>query len=130
MSVNGDDFIKFANNCLHTNDEIGYRNAIGRAYYGVYHKTCSILEKCPHNTHIGVREYLAKDSWLKHNEPYAKMKLLSVSAILTQLHTQRKWADYEISEDIGESDAVAALKLAQRGMDKITEMVEEIYPSN
>ena len=38
MSVSGQDFIEFAKKCLQFNDEIGYRNAVGRSYYGVYHE--------------------------------------------------------------------------------------------
>lgn len=130
MGVTGKDFIEFAGKCIAHNDEIGYRNAVGRAYYGVYHETCCKLEKCPNkDSHVGVRDYLTRDSWLKGNEPFDKMKLIAMGAFLKQLHTRRKWADYELERTFSKADAEAILIMARNAMDKLQAMHEEVYPS-
>lgn len=37
MPVTSTDFIELAKFCASRKDEIGYRNAVARAYYGAYH---------------------------------------------------------------------------------------------
>lgn len=129
MTVNGQDFYQFALQCAQQNDEIGRRNAVGRAYYGVYHDVCSKLQNCPDPaTHAGVRDYLIRDSWLSGNEPFEKFKLISLGAILKGLHTQRKWADYNLDLDFTQADADAAMILAKNGMEKSQQMYELAFP--
>ena len=130
MSVTGKDFIEFAGKCIAHDDEIGFRNAIGRAYYGVYHETLEKLEKCPDRaTHQDVRNYLINDAWLTGYEPFDKMKLISVGTMLKHLHTRRKWADYELERTLNKADAEAILIMANRAMDTLHQMHEEVYPS-
>jgi len=131
MSVTGKDFIEFAGKCISHNDEIGYRNAIGRAYYGVYHETLEKLEKCPEKaSHQEVRDYLTNDAWLTGNEPFEKMKLISIGTILRHLHTRRKWADYELQRTMSKADAEAILIMANKALDTLHQMHEEVYPSS
>ncbi|AUU92092.1 hypothetical protein C2U55_24940 [Enterobacteriaceae bacterium ENNIH3] len=129
MTVNGQDFYDFAVTSLARGDEIGFRNAVGRAYYGLYHDVCSKLQKCPEPaTHVGVRDYLIETSWLNGYEPYDKMKLISLGTMLKHLHTQRKWADYSINYDYPKADAEAALIMARKGLEKSQAMLDEITP--
>lgn len=128
MSVCGQDFIDFAEKCVTFKDEIGFRNAVGRAYYGVYHEICDKLEHClVLDSHKGVREYLMNRTLCK-NEPFDKMKLRSIGAILQQMHTKRKWADYELNRTMNQPDAEAAIIAAKKVMGKIKDMHEETYP--
>jgi len=131
LSVTGKDFLEFADRCVAQGDEIGYRNAVGRAYYGVYHEISGTLEKAVFNhTHQTIRDYLIKDAWLKGNEPFDKMKLISLGSRLKLMHTQRVSADYNIGMDVSEADAKAAVIQAQKFMELLKEMVEQVYPKN
>jgi len=128
VSVSGKDFIDFAERCVAFGDEIGYRNAVGRSYYGVYHEICSKLEHCYVLTsHEGVRNYLLSTASSK-KEPYDTSALRSVGAILHQMHVQRKWADYELGRELHKSDAEATLKIAKDAMTKIKILYEAVYP--
>ncbi len=130
MSVKGRDFYEFALKCVAQGDEISLRNAVGRAYYGVYHDVCEKLHKCPAPpTHHGVSTYLIETAWLKDYEPYDKMKLISLGVLLQNLHVQRKWADYTLDMDYTAADAKATMILARKGMEKSKAMYDEKFPS-
>ncbi len=128
MSVVGQDFVDHAERCITFGDEIGYRNAVGRAYYGVYHEICSKLEHCYVLTsHEGVREYLLSAARCK-KEPYDKTVLRQIGAILHNMHVQRKWADYQLERELHKSDAESSLNIAKDAMNRIREMHEAVYP--
>lgn len=122
MSVNGSDFVDFAKECMVHENEIGFRNAIGRAYYGLYHEICGMLQSCPPTTHSGVSDYLISSSWKGERERYEKMDLISLGAILKQQHTKRKWADYDIKTNVKKSDAESCLTTVEKAMEKIKKM--------
>lgn len=129
MSIRGRDFLAFAEHCMDQGSEIAYRNVVGRAYYGVYHEVSSTLEKAIFvHTHKDIRDYLIERSWLKGNEPFEKRKLISLGSRLKVMHTQRISADYNLSEDVNEVDAKAALIQAEKFMALLEEMVEQAYP--
>ena len=129
MSVSGQDFIEFAKKCLQFNDEIGYRNAVGRSYYGVYHEICGKLEHCyVLDSHEEVRKYLMSPTRCK-KEPYDKEGLKKIGAYLHPLHVQRKWADYTLNRDMHRSDAETVINIAKDAMDKIQSVHEEVYPA-
>ncbi|NUL39367.1 hypothetical protein [Kosakonia sacchari] len=129
MSIKGRDFIDFADRCIKQGDEIGYRNAIGRAYYGAYHEVSSILEKAVFvHTHKSIREYLIERSWLKGNEPFDKMTLISLGSRLKQMHTNRIAADYDLKDTISDVDAQAALIVAQKFINDLDSMYKQVYP--
>lgn len=71
VPVNSSDFIAFAKDCEKRNDEIGYRNAVARAYYGAYHHVLPCLTMGPKESHQGLIDYLVNDAW-KGNEPFEK----------------------------------------------------------
>lgn len=129
MAVNGQDFYEFAVKCITHEDEIGYRNAVGRAYYGLYHDVCSKLTKGPDPaTHRAVRDYLIEVSWLSGNEPFDKMKLISLGTMLKHLHIQRKWADYNLDDDYPKADAEAVLIMTRKGFEKAQAMYDDTFP--
>ncbi|QBR52646.1 hypothetical protein [Erwinia sp. QL-Z3] len=131
MSVRGKDFLEFANRCVDEGSEIGYRNAMGRAYYGVYHEVSCILEKAIFvHTHQSIRDYLTTTSWLKGNEPFEKMKLIALGSRLKQMHTKRVAADYDLLETFNEVDARAVLVQAEKFMEVMDEMYEKVYPKS
>lgn len=129
MAVNGQDFFNFAVKCIAHGDEIGYRNAVGRAYYGLYHDVCSKLQKGPDPaTHRAVRDYLIDISWIAGNEPFDKMKLIALGTMLKHLHIQRKWADYNLIDDYTKVDAEAVLIMTKKGFDRAKAMYEDTFP--
>lgn len=129
MSVSGQDFIEFAEKCIKFDDEIGYRNAVGRSYYGVFHEICSKLEHCYVLTsHEGVRKYLMSAASSK-NEPFDKTELRKIGAVLHTLHVQRKWADYTLERDMDKADAESSLNMAKEAMNRIQAMHEAVYPA-
>ncbi|ELY2785803.1 hypothetical protein ACI0ZQ_002036 [Cronobacter dublinensis] len=129
MSVGGQDFINFAEKCLQLfTDEIGFRNTVGRAYYGVYHEICSKLEHCyVKDSHEEVRNYLMSAVRCK-KEPFTHDELKRIGAFLHSLHVQRKWADYQLVRDMSKSDAESALNMAKKAMKEIKDMHEAVYP--
>ncbi|EES3796576.1 TPA: hypothetical protein JWK76_002494 [Escherichia coli] len=128
MSVSGQDFINFAEKCLEFNDEIGFRNVVGRSYYGVYHEICSKLEHCYVLTsHEGVRNYLMSSTQCK-KEPFDKAGLRRIGAFLHSLHVQRKWADYTLERELVKADAESALNTAKQVMAEIKALHEAVYP--
>ncbi|WP_072571547.1 hypothetical protein [Enterobacter sp. SA187] len=129
MSIKGREFIEFAGRCIEQGDEIGYRNAIGRAYYGAYHEVSGILEKAIFvHTHQSIRDYLLKESWLKGNEPFDKMRLISLGSRLKQMHTNRISADYNLDENFSDVDAQAALIQAKKFIEDLDSMYKQTYP--
>lgn len=129
MSIRGRNFIDFADRCLEHGDEIGYRNAVGRAYYGAYHEVSGILEKAFFvHTHQSIRDYLTKESWLKGNEPFDKMMLISLGSRLKQMHTNRVSADYDLAETFSDIDAQAALIQAKKFIEDMDSMYKKVYP--
>lgn len=129
MSIQGREFIDFAERCIEQGDEISYRNAIGRSYYGAYHEVCAILEKAFFvHTHKDIRDYLTQHSWLKGNEPFDKGTLISLGSRLKQMHTSRVSADYDLIEDFSEVDAKAAIIQARTFINDVDEMHAKVYP--
>lgn len=121
MSILGKDFITAANKCMELSSETGYRNAISRAYYALYHETCSILTCCPPTTHEGVVQYLLSDARRK-NEPYELMVLVQLGAVLKQQKVKRKRSDYDLNDTIIESEAISSITTANKLIEKIYEI--------
>ncbi|MEX6095799.1 hypothetical protein ACMFGU_18270 [Morganella morganii] len=121
MSATGGDFFDFACDCMKLGTEIGYRNAIGRSYYGLYHEVCAAMKNCPPTSHQGVAEYLQHNAW-KGNEPYSKSDLRVLGIVLQQQHSKRKWSDYDLVRNITENDALESIKTVQKMMDKLSDM--------
>ncbi|HAX9726175.1 TPA: HEPN domain-containing protein [Serratia marcescens] len=117
MSVNGNDFIDFANDCMSRNDEIGYRNAIARSYYGVYHHISGILNNGPRESHQGLINYLDTEAW-KGNEKFEKNFLRGLAMMLQTMKDKRVMADYDLITTLTITDANESLKTANRIMER------------
>lgn len=121
MSISGKDILTAANKCMELQSEAGFRSAISRAYYALYHETCSALKHCPPTTHEGVVQYLLTDARRK-NEPYVLTDLVSVGAVLRQQKTKRKLADYQLEKEVLESEASASITAVKKILSKIDGM--------
>ncbi len=122
MPVCGQDFYDFATKAITFGDEIAYRNTIARSYYAMYHEVLGTLEHCPtfsSSGHSGLIDYLNSS---KTKEAFEVMKLRSLAAILRQQKAKRCIADYQLSEEVTESDAKESLLFSQKLFDKCFEM--------
>lgn len=113
MSINGIDFLKSAMSCLEQDNEAGFRNAISRAYYAMYHETLNLLpqyKKPKKNHHYSLIDYLHS---FKNDEsnvfPYRPL-----SYRLKQQRNFRNQADYNIDGiTITYNNAQATIKEAE-----------------
>lgn len=97
-----------------TGNEISYRNASSRAYYGLYH--CALayadtlltppLSACGGSSHKKVSDFY-KVELAPSREKTVKFR--KVSYQLLQLHSQRIRADYRLDAEFHEADAVSVL---------------------
>lgn len=116
----------FAEHAKTLGSEIGYRNAIARAYYAMFHQVQTSLIACPKfvgGTHQGLADYLNK---AVPTEPYDKTYLRRLAAILNQQKGRRNIADYELDKTFTLSDAQAALDTATRLFDLCQEMKDSV----
>ncbi|HCZ9310118.1 TPA: hypothetical protein O4G90_001808 [Citrobacter amalonaticus] len=123
MPVCSNDFIEFAKDCEKRNDEIGFRNAIARAYYGAYHHVLPCLTNGPKDSHQGLIDYLQTDAW-KGNEPYAKSELIGLSYALKSLKDQRIICDYRLGDTITGTQSSTAIKTAEKLIQRCIDMTK------
>lgn len=123
MSISGLDFLDFAKDCMLREDEIGYRNAIARSYYCIYHVADSILVNHPRESHAGLAGYLIDSAW-RGNEDYNKHDLQRLGFLLRQQHGKRKIADYRLNETITKHEANESLKISMMVMELIGNMIK------
>jgi uncharacterized protein (UPF0332 family) len=99
MSVSGKDFLNIAENCQEQHTEIGYRMAVGRSYYSMYHSVKDILQSQIPNykdggVHFKLTEHLLDAN---NNEPHDRTKLKSLCYKLRQGKEFRCEADYNLN---------------------------------
>lgn len=126
MAVTSNDFMSFAEHSKALSTEIGFRNAVARSYYAMYHHTQESLLNCPKYigaSHDSLREYLTR---AKPTEPFDKSYLRRLSAILNQQKGFRNIADYELDKTFTEDDAVSALAVANAFFELCKEMKDSI----
>lgn len=116
MSVTGQDFINFASTCVQRNDEIGFRNAIGRAYYGVYHHTIAKLVNGPKQNHADLITYLQGEAWQVPLESFDKKKMIALSHVLLVMKSQRTLSDYKLHLNINKDKADLAMTNANNAL--------------
>lgn len=121
MSIQGKDILLVAESCVESADEHFARSAISRAYYALYHETCSILKCCPPTTHDGVVQYLLTDA-RRRSEPYELMDLIRIGAVLKQQKEKRKAADYDLSAEITQTEAASSVDAVRKILGKISEI--------
>ncbi|WP_174634520.1 hypothetical protein [Yersinia thracica] len=123
MPVNSQNFIDFARDCVLRDDEIGFRNAVARAYYGAYHHVCPMMQNGPKESHQGLINYLKDQAWREGNEIYSKNYLIGLGHALQALKDQRIKSDYRIDLNIEKMDASIAVKTCEKLIIKCHEMV-------
>jgi uncharacterized protein (UPF0332 family) len=100
----------FANSSGLPFDRASFRSAISRAYYAAYHVAVRFLAtihveiKEPAKGHDAVRQ-----AFLFCSDPLAK----EIGVMLRTLHTQRKWADYELDNPDPEERETAKAACSQ-----------------
>lgn len=125
MPVNSHDLLSFAKDCHDRADEIGYRNAIGRAYYSSYHHVLPAMVNGPKESHQGLINYLQGDACRGH-EAYDPKYMRGIGFILTQLKAQRIIADYRLDQHVTSKQSGLAINMAVRLIEKCAEMTKSI----
>ena len=123
MSVNSLDILGFAKDCVNRKDEIGYLNAVARAYYSAYHHVIPCLNNGPKDSHQGLIDYLLTTSW-KGNEPFAKTDLVGLGYALQALKAQRVISDYSLNDEVTESHSSTAIKTVEKLMKRCADMTK------
>lgn len=124
MPVTSNDFIELAKFCASRKDEIGYRNAVARAYYGAYHHVVPHLEHGPKDNHQGLIDYLTTMAWRDGSEPFPKNALIGLGMALQSLKDQRIVSDYRLDATITELDSNVAIKTAEKLLQKCNDMAK------
>lgn len=111
MAVSSADFLSAATDCRAIGSEIGYRNCISRAYYGVYHAAIPVAQAhCPDlnsNSYMGDHQRLI-ERFMKAGSKEAKR----VGYVLQAMKVARHRADYDLGVSVSESEADQALRNA------------------
>lgn len=123
MPVNSEDFLGFAKDCHKRNDEIGFRNAIARSYYGAYHHVLPCMAHGPKDSHQGLIDYLQGDA-SRGSEAFDAKYLKGISFILSQLKAQRIVADYRLDQPVTFKQSEVAIGMTERLFDKCAEMLK------
>ncbi|MFO3773766.1 hypothetical protein [Serratia marcescens] len=116
MSVKDVEFLASAFTSFKLDSEIGYRNAISRAYYSTYHKSLERVTKMPKakgSHHAALIKYLESQECIK-NERYPAEILKELARSMRQLRGMRNRADYNLDTVITQGIAADHLMLARR----------------
>lgn len=100
MSSSSADFLDGAKYSLQKDDEIGFRCAISRGYYAMYHEALASLKHVPNylsNHHGNLIGYMTTSSEHK-SEPYESRMIRVLGYNLKQQRDARNEADYHISQ--------------------------------
>lgn len=98
MPTTSFEFLESAERCCAEDCEIGYRNAISRAYYAMYHEVKGNLTSLPsysRDHHSNLIGYLRNKAENKL-EPFEASKLKSMAYKLEQQRLSRNDADYDL----------------------------------
>ncbi|MFQ2678641.1 HEPN domain-containing protein [Aeromonas caviae] len=130
MSVAPNEILDFAKKCMQFEDETSYRSAISRAYYSTYHQVKSSLDNPPGSggsVHSELINYLSTEAF-KREAGLSKRSSIALSYILQTLKTRRARCDYTLSDTVTKSEAVTAIRDAERVFDTCSE-VEQLKAS-
>ncbi|EKN4195067.1 TPA: hypothetical protein ACV98Q_000732 [Yersinia enterocolitica] len=128
MPVTSSDFLLFAKDCITRSDEIGYRNAIARAYYAAYHHVLPCMLHGPKDNHQGLIDYLKGDAWRTSSEKFEKRSLVALGMSLQSLKDQRIISDYSINSEIDKIGADSAIRTAEKLIEKCNQMTRTEAP--
>lgn len=100
MTIQGSDFLRSSEHCLSQDEEVGYRNAVSRAYYAMYHRAGEVLDNVPsteHNHHANLIKYMQGHLGIPREKLTAsRLKLLAYD--LRQMRQARNEADYRLTD--------------------------------
>lgn len=123
MSVSPSDFLTSAEHAAEQQTEIGYRNAISRAYYAVFHEALGVAEAhfSDPNAHLqmGEHERLSERYKRWDNLPQSR----SISIMLVNMKSQRHIADYALTEEVTCTAARTQLQLAEKLIERLNASV-------
>lgn len=123
MPVSTLDFLGSAEECADSNTEIGYRNAMSRAYYAAYHEALYLAEvhfpDPNRNLRMGEHERLSLRYKAWDKLPQNK----SIAIILENMKSQRTLADYAVSKTVSANQAATQIELAKRFITKLRDSV-------
>jgi uncharacterized protein (UPF0332 family) len=116
--VNYQDFLKSAEQLLQTGDEMGYRNAVSRAYYALYHRCLPLFNE--------ISDHPADDHHAQVVRTLRQQpKLKSIVNRLNNLRKRRNTADYELHKTLSYYDAVSAVKMAQKAIQELDKLPQD-----
>ncbi len=113
--VDYQDFIQSAEQLLKIGDEMGYRNAVSRAYYALYHRCLPLFNEI--NDHPA-DDHHAQVVRTLYQQPQYK----SIANRLNKLRKRRNTADYELHKTLPRYDAESAVKMAQRAIAELDKL--------
>lgn len=116
MSVSVQDILDFATRLADTDEEIGWRNSVARAYYAAYHRAKVTVELCPSNAHLRMGDHeRVHDRFDLHGAKSAK----AISISLQNLKRYRRIADYEIEDPFEKSLAVMQVENCKKLIERL-----------
>lgn len=114
MALDDRHFLKSAIVNFNMKNEIGYRNAVSRAYYSTYHKSLSCVKhmsEAKGSHHAALIKYL-DSGYCSQNEEHNEVVLHQQSVNMKRLRNARNLADYKLDASITERFAKNHLELA------------------
>lgn len=138
MSINACDFIRIAKRGIEVcDDEMGYRNAISRAYYSIYHSASSLVteRKIPKyngkdmpnvkgGTHLKLAYYLTDEE--NNKEPFSRNDMAVIAVKLKMTKMLRTTADYFLKRTVTVEDAEYMIIEAEGIIEKVKTMHESV----
>lgn len=122
MAVTYIDILSFAKDCINRDDEVGYRNAISRAYYAAYHCVYPLIRYGPKGSHQGLINYLLQADSAK-KESCNKKTLLALAYAMQNLKGMRVIADYSLNnENMNKVNASSSIITSEKLINKIKEI--------
>lgn len=116
MPVSSEDFLRFSKEeCIQSDSEIGFRNAISRAYYSMFHHARSVLKNGPvdpQSPHKKLIDYLLSPDSVRL-EGKESRDLRKMASMLLQRRSIRNLADYDLTKSFSCSDAQEAIEVAR-----------------
>ena len=113
MSVGPADFLGSARQMLACDEEMAWRNAVSRAYYGSYHEARLTAAR------MGWPEYATGPTHERLAALFFDRKQSALSYRLKSLHRQRCVADYETGSPLSKASAEEHVLAAARLMDDL-----------
>ncbi|WP_025122477.1 MULTISPECIES: hypothetical protein [unclassified Serratia (in: enterobacteria)] len=123
MTISGKDFLDSSTHCLENECEAGFRNAVSRAYYSMFHKAheeLSNIPRCNNNHHANLIKYMKGDLG-KPEEKLSAARLKILGYELRQMRQARNESDYKLVEaSINKNVAIESIETAKHFFERIS----------